>query len=400
MLARTSLAAALVLAPASARAQAWTEATVARLAAERAPRVLEAHAASRIARGAIEGEGLLPNPSLAWERQEAFDPNAQTQDIVTARVPLDLSGRPAARRALAELDAWRADADEAGARVSAVTVALAAFYRALAAERRVALFEEAQASLDEAVRVMAERRDAGDASGYETSRLALEAELARSRLAEARLDALRARVGLGAPLGVEEVPALAGDLEATAPAPLEAWLARVERRPELEALARAADAARRARDAADLAWLPRLDLAGGYNRVDGPVPGHGYALEVSVEVPLFDHGQGERARAAAAAEAVDAIRDVVVIRARAEVRAAHAALVGALAERARFGAATDAAREELARAVASGYRDGERTLVERIDAQRAVVENGERRLALDLAARLADVRLRGAVGAQ
>ena len=84
--------------------------------------------------------------------------------------------------------------------------------------------------------------------------------------------------------------------------------------------------------------------------------------------------------------------------ARGGVRAAHAPLLGLTAERARFAGATDAAREVLATAAAAGYRDGERTLLELIDARRAVLENAERRLALDLAVRLAEVRLRGATG--
>ncbi|MCB9596604.1 MAG: TolC family protein [Sandaracinaceae bacterium] len=396
MAARICLLAALL--PASASAQGWTEASVARLAAERAPAVREAWAAAERARGAAEGAGLLPNPSIAWERQEAFDPNAQTQDILTARIPIDLSGRPAAERALADLDALAAEATAESARSLAVAVALEAFYGALAAERRAELLVGAQATLDEAGRVMERRRAAGEASGYAEARLALEAELARSQLAESRVAASAQRAALAALLGVDETPGLVGDLDATAPAPIEALLARAEARGDVAALDRADAAASRAADAAGWAWVPRLDVEGGYNRVDGPVPGHGYAVGVAIEVPLFDHGQGPRARASAARAAIAAVREATLARARAQIRAAHAQLEGLRAERARFAEATGAAAELLATAATSGYREGERSLVELLDARRAVVENAQRRLALDLAVRLADVRLRGATG--
>ncbi|MEQ8889671.1 MAG: hypothetical protein RID93_18645, partial [Sandaracinaceae bacterium] len=73
--------------------------------------VLAAAARARLAEGEAQGAGLLPNPSVEWERQEAFAPNAQAQDIIRLVVPLDLSGRPATRRALAEVEARLSEAE-------------------------------------------------------------------------------------------------------------------------------------------------------------------------------------------------------------------------------------------------------------------------------------------------
>lgn len=388
----------LLLTPAATSAQTWDAQTVAELAAERAPRVRAAAARERLARGAIEGAGLRDNPSVGWERQEAFDPNAQAQDVVTARVPLDLSGRPDARRALAEVDAELASGAAERERLDAVAVALAAFYRALAASRRVAILERAQEALDEATRVLEQRREAGESSGYARARMELEAELGRSRLAQARLDARAQRDALAGLLGEPGAPTLRGELAPEAPPALDVVLGRLAHRPDVAALERAADRASDAAGAADLAWIPRIDLEAGYNRVDGPVPGHGYALGIGIEVPLFDHGQGERARAQAARDAASELRSATTQRAHAEARVAHARLTALLAERERFASVTGESTEVLLRAATSGYREGERTLVELLDARRASVETSERGLQLEMAARLAHIALRRATG--
>lgn len=385
--------------PARALAQPWDEATVVRLAAERAPEIRIAMARAELATAAVGSEGLLPNPEIGWERQEAFAPNAQAQDVLVARVPLDLSGRPAARRALAEVDAAFAHAEAGAARLDAIAHVLDAFYRAVATERRATLLEEAQTTLDEAARVMERRRAAGAASGYAASRLTLEAELARSRLTQARVDVRAAREALGALLDAADLPELAGDLEVASPGAVGEWIARAGGRPDLEALTRAESAASRASSAADFAWVPRLSLEAGYNRQDGPVVGHGYAVGVGIEIPLFDHGQGERARAAAARSAVAELRAATERRASARIRGAHARLSALLAERERFASATAEAGELLLRAAERGYREGELSLLELLDARRAVLEGATRQLALDLAARRADVRLRTASGA-
>ena len=70
--------------------------------------------------------------------------------------------------------------------------AVAAFYEVLAAERASKIAADALAVLDEASRVVARRHEEGTTSGYERTRLEIEAELARSQLSQAQA---RARTG-------------------------------------------------------------------------------------------------------------------------------------------------------------------------------------------------------------
>ncbi|GAB5550295.1 MAG: TolC family protein [Sandaracinaceae bacterium] len=382
----------LSVAPAAAQ-ERWTEDDVTERARAQAVEVLAADARARLAEGEAQGAGLLPNPSVEWERQEAFAPNAQTQDIIRLVVPLDLSGRPATRRALAEVEARLSEAEAERVRLDAVAAARAAFHRALAAERRVAVLEAQRDALREALRVMESRRAAGEVSGYETARLAIGAQLAGSRAAQARIDADAARQQLAALFGAEPPDALEGELTPPSPPPIAALVTSAEaRRPDLSALARADEAARRARAAADFSWVPRLSVEGGYNRQDGPLVGHGYAVGLSAEIPLFDHGQGER-RAAEASAAVGDLRARYEARVETRIRVSHARLTRLLEERARFESESAEPVELLVRAATSGYQGGERSVVELLDARRAATEVAERRVALSLAARLAQIAL-------
>ncbi len=399
-----SLFVLVVLAAVPARAQVWTEEDVIGMASERALEVRAALVEAETARARASAEGLPPNPWVDWERQEAFAPNAQIQDLARLIVPLDLSGRRDARRALADVEAALAEADAAAARAQAVEGALRLFYGVLAAERRRRSYEATQAALDEALRVVRSREATGEASGYASARLTLEAELARSRLEEARVHAAARRAMLAALLGAEAAPArLSGTLEVERVPALAALLRDAgAHRPELVALRRAEDAARRAAGAADWAWVPRVDLSAGYARQQGQderIVGHGYVFRAAVEIPLFDHGQRERAEAAAARSAVSAQREALEARVAAEVRAERARLSGLIAERARFEASVAEPAEVLARAAASGYREGERSVLELLDAQRALADARERGIELDLAARGAELALRRASGA-
>lgn len=384
------------------RAQApWTDERVSAHARERAPVTVAAHGTARRAQARVEGVGLHPNPFLDWERQETFSPNAQSQDVLRAHIPFDLSGRRDAARLLAELDAEdsRAGASSVGQELAARALGL--FYAALALERRTDLLREAQGVLDEVSRVLSSRQAAGEASGYERARLALEAELGRSRLERASAERAVTIQELAALLGADEARAtVRGDFEVADPAPLDELMARArESHPLLRSLEVQVDLARRARSAADTAWIPRFEIFGGYNLQIGPQAGHGYAVGVVLDVPVFDRGQGEQAEASAALSSLSDYEGALRAAMRASVAAARARLEAALTERRRFAAATGDDTGLLLRAASSGYRGGERTLVELLDARRAVLEVAERELTLDLTVRLADVELRRTTGA-
>ncbi|MEM9075272.1 MAG: TolC family protein, partial [Myxococcota bacterium] len=141
---------------------------------------------------------------------------------------------------------------------------------------------------------------------------------------------------------------------------------------------------------------PDIALIAGYNRQAQPV-GQGYVLGAELTLPLFDRNQSAVREAEALQSGVDGLLQAIERTLRGEVAQAHARLTALLEERERFSQAvrTDA----ILRAALAGYREGEVSLVELLDARRAVVAAALRKLELDLAVRLADVALRQSTGA-
>lgn len=321
-----------------------------------------------------------------------------SQDIFVASVPIEVAGPLAARSAEASESAWmRSEASLQ--RSSAVLQALLAFYELAAAERRVELRTESLEHLDEAGRVLGAREAAGNASGYETGRLDIEAELSRSRLAEAHIALRSARVRLGSLLGLPpETLHASHELLTTSSEPPSS-----RSDPEHTAIQHAKASIQHAAQAQDRAawtWLPSLELGGGVKRADntGAESGFGYVLGVTLGLPLFDHGRAARARAEAQQELASARAGALEAELERQRSASQAQLHGAREELTRFEATTARAVRTVLTAARSGYREGERTILELLDAQRAATEVAERRLQLRLIAKRAEAHLRAAAG--
>ena len=358
--------------------------------------VQRARLAQARAEGRRAGVGLAPDPVLSFERQEAFAPNAQSQDLLALTIPIDLSGRRRAERALADAELALLRAEVEGTRLAAAAAALESFYEVLALGRRADVLREGLEAIAEAERVVASRVSAGDAAGYEAVRLALERRRAESRVGEVEAARQAAEAALRGQLDLPAGP-FRGAFDVTLPALQSAERRAASERPEMRALSTFADTVGRARRAARSAWVPTFAIVAGYNRQRAPT-GQGYALGAEVTLPLFDRGQGVAGEAERASEALDSVQQSVAARVRARVRAAHAALTTLLSTRERFLEGAAAETQSLTAAMLAAYREGERSLVEWLDARRAVVEIGERAVELDLAVRRAEVALREATG--
>ncbi|WP_152629766.1 TolC family protein [Haliangium ochraceum] len=379
------------------------EAEVIRLARERAPARAFASATEALAEARERNAGRLANPRLSWQR-EAFPGGAgSVQDVFEAGLTLDLAGRRTRRALAASESAW-ARAEGSLLRADAVLEALLAYYEVVAGERRVALREQAEASLEEAARVLARREEAGAASGYERARLVVAGELARSRAAEARGELAAARVRLGALLGVDaEGLRVAADDAALALAALPS-AAELAESADARALSRnlraAEERAAEAEEHAAWTWLPAFELSGGATIERAESTRYGYVVGVSLSVPLLflDSARPLRAEAEAQRAVARARSEMLARTLRGQAGAAHAAYEAARAELARFEGATAEPVALLLRAAESGYREGERSIVELLDAQRARTEVEERRLALWIAAKRAQAHARAAGG--
>jgi outer membrane protein TolC len=169
-------------------------------------------------------------------------------------------------------------------------------------------------------------------------------------------------------------------------------------RPSVEHLRTAAREARAAHGDAGWSWLPTLSLSGGFRVVQATETRYGYVAGIAVELPILSRGQELRAEAEAGVRLADS-------RVRASERALRIDRARALVELdqtsrelERFEAATKPRVERLLRASESGYREGHRSIVELVDAERARTTVELRYLELQLAARRAEIALRARRG--
>jgi cobalt-zinc-cadmium efflux system outer membrane protein len=389
-------AALCALAPTPARAdelRSVDEATFLAEFRDRSPRLDAGAARVRAAEAAIAAAGVRPNPSLSWEREAVPGLDAH-DDFVRLTVPLDLSGRrglglAAARR---EAEAVAAEADRGAWAVE--IEARRAYATAAAARQRVAGLEAGRTRLAELVETLRSRASSGDAAEYDAERVALELDLLDDELTSARRELDAARVALGGLLGDPATPVDAAD-DLALPAIAEPGEAR---RDDVTAARRRADAApleaRRARR-----WFPTLELGVGLV-VSGAEAdtGVGYLVTIGGELPLFDRGAAAAGRAESAAAMWDAEADALAVEADADAAAARtaAAALGAQARAYADGPARRAAR--LTRGAEVSYREGDRSIVELLDALRAERTTQARALELVREARDAELDLWLALG--
>lgn len=391
-------------APATGASTLLSEADVIRMARLRSPAAAVADATAELAQARSRTAGLLPNPSASWAR-ETVDTGPTggqgAQDLFTASIPIDIA-RPLATRSLVASEGAWARAEASLSRTDGVLAAVLVYYDVVLAERRAEVLARSVENLEEAARVLERREAAGAASGYESTRLGIASELSRSHLAEARGALESAKARLAALLGVRaELLHVGSALHLISESDAAALArGRGESRRAVQQTRESLRLADEAEDRADWAWVPALELVGGMKRANdvGAEDGHGYVLGVSLGIPLFDHGQAERAQAKAQRALAVARSEALSRTIAADMQSALASFRTARAELARFESRTSGQIEALLAAAQSGYREGERSIVELLDAQRAQTEVSERRLDLLGTAKRAESRLRAAAG--
>jgi outer membrane protein, heavy metal efflux system len=392
---RTFVVASLLVFCGVAKAETLTETDVIRMARAQDPQVLAARESTLVAEAHEVRASLYPNPSLGWDREHLPTGAPASEDSYFLTVPIEFTGRRPAQSALARSGTSSARARAAQTQSDAVTRSLDAFYAALATEREVEILARTLARLEEAARVVGRRYEEGTTSGYERTRLEVEADLARSQLRQAEARSRTARATLAALLGADGATLqLRGDFTTTDPAET----TEPRERPSIR-LFRAAEAeVRTAEEAASWAWVPTLSLSGGLRVGQTTETRFGYVAGVLLSLPVFSRGQELVAESAAGGRLAAAAVRVAERETRIEAVRAREQFVSARAESVRFTESTRDRIEMLERAALSGYREGDRSVVELVDAQRARTEVDRRCLELEVLAKQAELDLRAARG--
>ena len=373
-----------------------------RLRAEH-PRIEALRAAVEELAATVRQPSLPANPTVTFTREGA---GLHSDDFLLVSQELPLSGR---RRLLGEaaaraVTAAAARADDA--QLAFETHLRLAFVDLLLAQAREEVLEAAVPELRRLVTVLAVREREGEGSRFD--RLRAEREVAdvdadREAAAIQRLTAQAHVTSFFAPGTAPSGLSAAGDLSDRAPLDaVDSLVTRaLTRRADYRALATSEDRWTVERRAAERLRIPTAAVTAGLRRTGlSMARDSGYVVGATLAVPLFDRGQAQVARAAAAQVRVAAERRSLRTRIAREVRVAHgtASRYRGLADRYRSGSVEPAA--ELVSIAATAYEEGEYGILELLDAHRVAL--GARLRLLDLAAagRRAGVELERAIGGE
>lgn len=382
-------------------AQPLSEAqAVARMRAEH-PRVAALRFAVREREAEARGRTLPANPAVAYTREEA---GAGVDDFLLVSQELPLRGRRRLLGAAAGHAAAAAAAD-VEARLLAFEAELRlVFTDLLLAQERARTLEAGVGRLDGLIGVLRTREEQGEGSRFDRLRAEREVAEVDADLALAGIARRRAQARLAAffaegtdPDGLAAAGRLDGypvpEVPARAAGPLS------ERRPAYRALGLQGERWGAEERAAQRLRLPSAQVTGGLKRSGAPgAADTGFVVGASVSVPLFDRGQAQAARAAAARARLEAERRALAARIAAEVHAASSAAAGAraLADRYRDDAVSRA--EELVAIADAAYEEGEFGILELLDAHRVRLRANLRALDLSASARRAAIELDRAAG--
>lgn len=344
----------------------------------------------------VDAAGVLPNPSLVLQHQQTVEGPQDRETMVALSVPLGLGGRRFLRQDAAEARRAASDASGDALLVEAAIDAQEVLAAATLDRRRAQVLADHQRALEALDAVLEGLTRGGEAARLDRTRQRVQARLHRSRLEEAEARAAAsaelARGWLGvAPEAVDE-PSLLAPTAPAAPAST--------RPPHLVALAAEADASRIDADVARRGWVPELDVYAGYRNVDaGGGIGHGLTFGLTVPLTVFDHGQGDAARARAAEGVTRARLAGEEARIQRAERSAATRLARLLATAGEVRSA-EADAAEVARATRELYVAGEAPWTELFAAYQAHEEAQLAwldRLEAVAAARVALARVRGAL---
>ena len=359
------------------------------------PRVRAIRASSAVARADIVAAGRWPNPRFTYNRESVA---GVTENMFLVTQPLPVTGRRGLEieAATARADAQDRRSDDA---IRQARSELRVAYADLAAaQARESELVTARSRLDELVQILASRERAGDAAGYDFLRAQRELTELDTELSAARDVRARARGALG---GFFASPADASAMVVSSPntanrSPLptvEELVAKARTvRGDALALQKEAEAAQLAARAAERRGVPEPEIVAGTKSSNVGAGDVGTVFSVHVPIPLFDHGQPERAVARAQATQAEAQLAAFNTELNARIASLHALVLERRTAADRYRAASGSSAE-LERIAQVSYEAGERGILELLDAYRSGANARAKQVRLDVEAREAEIEL-------
>ncbi|MHB8873245.1 MAG: TolC family protein [Myxococcaceae bacterium] len=147
-------------------------------------------------------------------------------------------------------------------------------------------------------------------------------------------------------------------------------------------------------------WVPNLVLAGGAKSAElaEDQTAWGYVAGLSLSLPVFDHGQGEAAKARAHLRQGQAEQRLIEAQVTTGVANAHGALTRSLSQAESFERTQVPRLERVVRRAQLSFQEGERPVFELLDALRTARGVRLRSLELRREARRSELELWRALG--
>jgi cobalt-zinc-cadmium efflux system outer membrane protein len=350
-----------------------------------------------LAREARAGRRFQENPTVELDGGRRHRSGDEFLDFEASLAQgLDSGARRAARLAGARALADQARAELADARRLRLREVWSLFARLLAGRDRLALLARSRQAADELLAATRRRFDAGEGTALELNRALIAAAGARAaQQAEegavaSGLARLQGLLGLGEPVEVR------GELPSLPAVSLDALLAGLDRRPDLQALAAEAREAESQVLLGQALARPGLGLRAGVAREEGADI---LRAGIAVTLPVHDRGQETlavgQARASALRQALAASRAA----AEAEVRGGYAALTRQLAAAQELETTALPALEDNESLALKSFEAGEIGLGELLLVRREILETRLAYLDRRLDAALTRFELEAAAGA-
>jgi cobalt-zinc-cadmium efflux system outer membrane protein len=306
---------------------AWAQAPVATLSLQHAvqaalrqhPQLRAAAAELAASDGAVRQTGLIPNPVLGLEQEDARAATRTT--TVQLSQTLELGGKRAARIELAQRGQDIAALDLAARRADIRALAVQAFFDALTAQERVKVAEESLRIAGSGAEAAQRRVTAGKVAPTEETRARVAQASARIELRQAEAERSAAWRALAAVMGEPDGAPLQldGDVDALPIAPSAADIA--ARLADAPALRRAQLQVRQADARYALAraqGVPDVTLGLGAKRAQ-ELGRTQAVVSVSVPLPFFDRNQGAQLEALRRRDAAQATAEAEALRLRSEL---------------------------------------------------------------------------------
>ncbi|MGH8558794.1 MAG: TolC family protein [Methylococcales bacterium] len=348
---------------------------------EKSPRYAALRQRIEAANAEVVAAGVLPNPKINYGRYDLltrlntmFDGHVQQQ--VTLEVPLLIAGQRGARVEAAEKRVEATAADIEAEFAGLVHNVWTLFVTQLADQQRIAILDETAKYMRYLTKIVSGRSQAGNASPYGLLRIEIEAKSVQTRLETVRNDLSATAGDLGVLLGLSGwKPQALGTLSYLGvPDDVEKLWTEAERmNPDLEAARRGEAAADAGLERARRERWPVPSFQVGSVFTDKPYGNTSFA-GVSVELPIFDRGQGGMARAASEKQTAILERDLATARIRSALERAIDLLSRKRETRSNFERNVVEKLTDLKNMGEASYRLGKGSLLELLDASRSRTE--------------------------